>query len=306
MRFIGKFIVAVLEIFVLALALNGLLSGLFGLPEAPLVGLLPEAVVPAGPWSERFYWLVLLALPVLHWLVLVSVFRRGRSIVFSTSPTDSLSLTRSAVSQCVRTELAEVPSIVKHKVIISQAGRRAIDLLIELKVKPIENIPEMQARLGRQIRRALSEIMGLENIRHIKVNVTSLEEPRKRRSDGPVPVARRLEGPRSEAPDRDDRVEAKASAQPVRHEESEPQDAEFSVEEDSPGEAYSSLSGDPSSQDDSAVEIAGYGDSSEGPREIDLGDVDAPPEPAPQPGPVEIKTDDLLEIIGKSKPKKER
>jgi uncharacterized alkaline shock family protein YloU len=148
-----------------------------------------------GPWSARFYWLALLSLPILHVLILIRIYRRDRAIVFQTSATDSLSLTRSAVTQCVRTELADAPAIVKHKVIITQAGRRAVDLKIELRVKPIENIPELQARMGRQIRRSLSEILGLENIRHIKVNVTSIEEPRKRRSDSPVPVARRLSGP---------------------------------------------------------------------------------------------------------------
>jgi hypothetical protein len=264
-------------------------------------------VRPAGPWSARFYWLGLLALPFLHLLILILLHRKNRSIVFKTSPTDSLSLTRSAVIQCVRTELAEEPSIVKHKVLISQAGRRAVDLRVELKVKPIENIPEMQARLGRQIRRALSDILGLENIRHIKVDVTSIEEPRKRRSDGPIPVVRRLEGPRASGT----AAGAAAATAPP-----EPQDAEYRLEDDPPARTddFSSLKGGPSPGNAFAgeasarvydtgtiqVESVPEPDDRE-PREIELGESDAPPEPAPQPGPEEIHTDDLLEILGKSK-----
>ncbi len=305
MRFLNKLIVLALEIFIVGLALNALLGGTFGLSESPVVSLLPDVVRPAGPWSVRFYWLGLLALPFLHLLIAITIYRRSRSIVFKTSPTDSLSLTRSAVIQCVRTELAEEPSIVKHKVLISQAGRRAVDLRVELKVKPIENIPEMQARLGRQIRRALSDILGLENVRHIKVDVTSIEEPRKRRSDGPIPVVRRLEGPRSTAA---------ATGSAAARSRPEPQDAEYRLDDEASAEAddFSSLkgasSGEPSGEISARVYDTGTiqvepvlePDDRE-PREIELGEIDAPPEPAPSTRSEEINTDDLLEILGKSK-----
>lgn len=313
MRFLSKLIVLVIEIVAVAMALNALLGGLFGLPESPVVALLPEAVRPMGPWGVRFYWLGLLALPILHLLILVSIYRRSRAIVFKTSPTDSLSLNRSAVIQCVRTELAEEPAIVKHKVILSQAGRRAVDLRVELKVKPIENIPEMQARLGRQIRRALSDVLGLENVRHIKVDVTSIEEPRKRRSDA-VPVVRRLEGPKSSsAARRSSGAAAASTSAPAAPEAHEPRDAEFSLDDDlepkNQGDEFATLSGRPEREEPPSARVYDAGavqvapvveDDAAGPREIDLGEPDAAPEPPP-PAADEIKTDDLLEIIGKSK-----
>lgn len=315
MRFLTKLIVLVIEIVVFAMALNTLLGGFLGLPESPIVALLPEIVRPMGPWGVRFYWLGLLALPILHLLILVSIYRRSRSIVFKTSPTDSLSLTRSAVVQCVRTELAEEPAIVKHKVILNQAGRRAVDLRVELKVKPIENIPEMQARLGRQIRRALSDVLGLENVRHIKVDVTSIEEPRKRRSDA-VPVVRRLEGPKSFRSARRGSGAA-ASTATASHavEHSEPRDAEFSLDEEpqskKDGEGFATLTGHPEREPSPSARVYDAGtvqvepvveDDVSGPREIDLGEPDAPPEPPPaSAGPDEIKTDDLLEILGRSR-----
>lgn len=316
MRFLTKLIVLVLEIVVVGMALNTLLSGFFGLPESPVVALLPEIVVPMGPWGARFYWLGLLALPILHLLIRISIYRRSRSIVFKTSPTDSLSLTRSAVVQCVRTELAEEPAIVKHKVLLNQAGRRAVDLRVELKVKPIENIPEMQARLGRQIRRALSDVLGLENVRHIKVDVTSIEEPRKRRSDA-VPVTRRLEGPTGS---RSADAGAAAGAASTARREAEPQDAEFSVdrEADSPREKeeFATLNPRPEPEEKPRneagsarvydagtiqVEPVVEDDASE-PREVDLGEPGAAPEPPPASSSSDIGTDDLLEILGKSKP----
>lgn len=306
MRYLSRLIVLVLEVFIVALALNALLSGFLGLPESPVVELLPDSVRPAGPWSVRFYWIVLLALPVLHALLLVAMFRRQRAVVFQTSPTDSLSLAQSAISQCVRTELAEVPAIVKHKVIVTQSGRRGIDLRIELKVRPIENIPEMQARLGRQIRRALSDILGLDNIRQIKLDVTSIEEPRKRRSDSAIPVARRLEGPRGRVATAAQDSPATPSARPAAPP-ADAADAEFSVEAEEPSTHLRRDAPAPVYEARTVDVTPSIPESR--PEEIHLGDFDAAPEPAPGPGsgsaPV-IKTDDILEILGRNKSEEKR
>ncbi len=83
MRFLNRLIVFALEIFIVALALNQLLGGHFGLSDSPVVSLLPEVVRPAGPWSVRFYWLGLLALPFLHLLIAIMLYRKGAIPSFS-------------------------------------------------------------------------------------------------------------------------------------------------------------------------------------------------------------------------------
>lgn len=198
MRWIALITVFLIEIIVVALAANGVLSGVFKLGENPVFSLLPEAVLPVGAVTTRMYWTFLLLLPVLHVLVKIQMWRNGRSVSFKASQSDTVSLTRKAIIQCIKNELSAVEAISKHAVSIKQIGSRAIDLHIELKVRPIENIPELQARIARSVRRSLSEILGIENIRKIRIDVKAIEETK----DGKgflgrtIPIGRRLEGPK--------------------------------------------------------------------------------------------------------------
>lgn len=195
MKILAGFILLLMELLVLAMALNGVLADSFGLSASPILDLVPWTAWREGLWIH-LVWLGVGALPIAHWALLYSGFRKRKTIVFKASPTESLSLTKTAVIECVREELADVPAVTKHKVLVDQVGPLAFDIVVELEVRPIENIPELQARLARSIRQTLMDILSIENIRKIKIDVKSIKRTRAdRRAQKEVPPNRRLEAP---------------------------------------------------------------------------------------------------------------
>lgn len=291
MRWIAFVTVFLIELIVVALAANGVLSGLFKLGENPVLNLLPEAVLPLGPGTTRTYWAFLLLLPVLHALVVIQMWKNGRSVSFKTSQSDTVSLTRKAIIQCIKNELSGVEAISKHAVAIKQIGSRAIDLHIELKVRPIENIPELQARIARSVRRSLSEILGIENIRKIRIDVKAIEETKEGKGflGRTIPIGRRLEGPKRAKVDEVTPPPAAEAKTATESRSSKPHTV-FNTAPSARSDETAQTVHLPTEQDDDLLpspfggetetqaDSAGYGLREERPQEIDLGSVEDPAE----------------------------
>lgn len=198
--------VLVMEIALLVLGLNGLLSGVWEFSRDPLIRPIfvrrerppaaaeitpaetaaepaaePAAAEPAEPAHPgvsavgvypfiKVFWAVLFLLPLLHWATVLAIRTRRRSIPIKTSSSETISIYQTAIVQFVGNALSEIPAIVGHRVRVKQIGD-GLGLRIFVKLRPVDHIPSVQAQIENVVRRRVNELLGIEKIREISVDV---------------------------------------------------------------------------------------------------------------------------------------
>lgn len=171
MRQLAFTIVVVIELVFLALAIDGVFGGLWGLSPNPLFDLLYGWRGPAGELERRFYWVTAALLPLIHWGLALSIARRHRAIVLKTTSSESLILYQSAIVQYVGNALGEIPEVLAYRAKVKQAGGTGLSMSISVTLKPVNNIPSIQERIENTVRRQLIDVLGIAKIHKITVIV---------------------------------------------------------------------------------------------------------------------------------------
>lgn len=88
-----------------------------------------------------------------------------------------VNISTQAIADYVLKTGSEFPMIVKMKPVIT-AGRRSIDVLIELRVKAGPKIQETCERLQQRIRESIRNELGITQIRRVEVSIREIIAPR--------------------------------------------------------------------------------------------------------------------------------
>lgn len=213
-------VIALMEIAVLGLGLNGMLSGVWEFSKDPIISYLPMlnrrgavAVTPENAVEPlpgvrpepsvsaidvypgiRAYWAALFLLPILHWATLLAIRQRRRSIPIKTSSSETISIYQSAITQFVGSALGEIPAIIGHRVRVKRV-RDGLGLRIFVRLRPVDHIPTVQAQIEDVVRRRVTELLGLEKIYEISVDVEGFGKLKRQPEEihRPIPIQERPE-----------------------------------------------------------------------------------------------------------------
>lgn len=178
MRTLPTAVALILGSVLFLIALNGVLSGLWGFGQDPIIGWLTSGPAQASQsidLGNRLIWFAIALLPVLHWSLEVHASTRERSILIRTSASESIAIYSRAIVQFVENSLGEIPSILDSQVRVRQIGN-GIAIKIVVSLKPVENIPGVQSQIEQATRRKLVELLGAEKVKRISVIVKGFGE----------------------------------------------------------------------------------------------------------------------------------
>ncbi|MCL5269347.1 MAG: Hsp70 family protein, partial [bacterium] len=167
-------------------ALDVILSGVWGLADHPMLVLLGRVGAPTGPMACYVYWVVALLLPPACWLVQWAIWtRRPAALQVRTSAGDALLIHRGALIKFVRAQVESHPAIVSQRVRVRQIGARGISIKINVSVVPTSSLPEIKRQIESSIRDGFAQVLGIEKIDRIDI-VLDLSETDLKTHPGPA------------------------------------------------------------------------------------------------------------------------
>lgn len=174
MRFLRSLVLFVILLLVLVVGLDYTLSGVGELQEHPVLepflGLLPVLYTDEHTTQWRLFWAGVAFLPVLYWLIGLFIWQQRPTAFRVQSGSGEVMLLESgALIKFARMQVESHPAVVWHKVKLRQTGNKALSVIVRVRVRPIQSLPEIRAGLENSIRRGFAQVMGVENIDEVRI-----------------------------------------------------------------------------------------------------------------------------------------
>lgn len=129
-----------------------------------------------------WFWLVLLLMCILALLTTILVVRRKATIELQMGD-GRVVILESAIQKYVKTALGDIPDITHQKVSLRKV-RNGLEADIQARVRTHENLPDLERRIIRRVRQALTEELGIASVGAVHVVVLDFEV----RARGPQPL----------------------------------------------------------------------------------------------------------------------
>lgn len=190
----------VIHLFLLAIALDGVLGGLWGIPEAPLSALLerylPQVFPPVNETIARLLWLSVALVVVVYWILKLLELRAGPEIIHvRTREGETMKLPLGSVHSFVQMQINNHPAVTRSRELaVRQSSAHGISIACSIFVKPIKGVPAIKREVKETVRTSLSTVLGIETIDD-EDYVISLDPHALQSRPGPNKQAKRMPEP---------------------------------------------------------------------------------------------------------------
>ncbi|MCE5229938.1 hypothetical protein LLG95_10125 [bacterium] len=203
MKFLRALSLTLLLLGVLAVALDRLLSGLWGLGVNPILGRLfawsPALINPLTSALNAQLWAAAaLMLLAIYWVLCVTIWlSRPRPLRVRTLSGGTMLIHPGAIIKFVKMQIDSHPAVISSRVRVRQTGNSNLAVGATINVQPIESLPVIDEQIKVAVRDGLSQVMGIEKIDEITLlldidqkNISLKPGPSAEAEPEPIPPAR--------------------------------------------------------------------------------------------------------------------